>query len=97
MENVRTNSHDFVLVRFCEISVMLRTACTVSMETQKNVEAAILFLDQEKAFDRVDHQFLLKTLKHLNFGDNFISWIEIILKDISSQIKINGFCLVTSW
>ena len=60
------------------------------MQTQKNVEAAILFLDQEKAFDRVDHQFLLKTLKHLNFGDNFISWIEIILKDISSQIKING-------
>ena len=52
---------------------------------------AILFLDQEKAFDRVDHQFLLKTLKHLNLGDNFISWTEIILKDISSQIKINGF------
>ena len=23
-------SHDFVLVRFCEISVMLRTACTVA-------------------------------------------------------------------
>ena len=50
-----------------------------------------MFLDQEKAFDRVYRQFLLKTLKHLNFGDNFISWIEIILKDISSQIKINGF------
>ena len=63
---------------------------SLSMQTQKNVEAAILFLDQEKTFDRVDHQFLLKTLKHLNFGDNFISWIEIILKDISSQIKING-------
>ena len=54
------------------------------------VGAAILFLDQENAFGRVDHQFLLKTLKHLNFRDNFISWIEIILKDISSQIKING-------
>ena len=63
----------------------------VKYTNSKNVEAAILFLDQEKAFDRVDHQFLLKTLRHLNFGDNFISWIEIILKDISSQIKINGF------
>ena len=59
----------------------------VKYANSKNVEAAILFLDQ----DRVNHQFLLKTLKHLNFGDNFISWIEIILKDISSQIKINGF------
>ena len=63
----------------------------VKYANSKNVEAAILFLDQEKAFDRVDHHFLLKTLKHLNFGDNFISWIGIILKDISSQIKINGF------
>ena len=63
----------------------------VKCANSKNAEATILFLDQEKAFDRVDHQFLLKTLKHLNFGDNFISWIETTLKDISSQIKINGF------
>ena len=30
-------------------------------------------------------------MKHLNFGDYFISWIEIILKDITSCVKINGF------
>ena len=63
----------------------------VKYANSRNIEAAILFLDQEKAFDRVDHQFLIKTLKHLNFGDYFISWIEIILKDITSRIKINGF------
>ena len=62
----------------------------VKYVNSKNVEAAILFLEQEKSFDRVDQQSLLKTLKHLNFGDNLISWIEIILKDISRQIKING-------
>ena len=33
----------------------------------------------------------MKTLKYLNFGDYFISWIEIILKDITSYVKINGF------
>ena len=64
---------------------------TVKYANSENIEAAILFLDQEKAFDRVDHQFLIKTLKHLNFGDYFISWIEIILKNISSCVKINGF------
>ena len=47
----------------------------VKYANSKNAEAYILFLDQEKAFDKVDHQFLPKTLKHLNFGDNFISWI----------------------
>ena len=44
----------------------------------KNIEAAILFLDQEKAFDKVSHKFLLKTLRHLNFGDYFVSWIQIM-------------------
>ena len=57
----------------------------------KNIEAAILFLDQEKAFDRVGHEFLLKILRHLNFGDYFVSWVQIMLKDVTSQIKINGF------
>ena len=57
----------------------------------KNIEAAILFLDQGKAFDRVSHEFLLKTLRHLNFGDYFVSWVQIMLKDVTSQIKVNGF------
>ena len=55
----------------------------------KNIEAAILFLDQEKDFDRVSHEFLLKTF--LNFGDYFVSWVQITSKDVTSQIKINGF------
>ena len=57
----------------------------------KNIQAAILFLDQQKAFNRVSHEFLLKTLRHLNFGDYFVSWVQIMLKDVTSQIKINGF------
>ena len=40
----------------------------------KNIEAAILFLDQEKAFGRVSQKFLFKTLRHLNFGDHLVSW-----------------------
>ena len=57
----------------------------------RNIEAAILFLDQEKAFDRVDHHFLFQTLRHLTFGDYFISWIKTFVRDITSQFKVNGF------
>ena len=57
----------------------------------KKIEAAILFLDKEKPFDRVSHEFLLRSLRHLNFGDYFVSWVQIMLKDVKSQIKINGF------
>ena len=57
----------------------------------KNIQAAMLFLDQEKAFDRVNHDFLIKTLNHFNFGEYFTNWVKIMPKDITSQIKINGF------
>ena len=63
----------------------------IKYANSRNIEAAILFLDQEKAFDRVDHHFLFQTLRHLNFGDYFISWIKIFLRDITSQVKVNGF------
>ena len=57
----------------------------------KNIEAAVLFLDQEKAFDRVNHKFLFQTLKHFNFGTYFRTWVKIILNKITSQVKVNGF------
>ena len=50
-----------------------------------------MFIDQEKAFDRVSHRFLLKTLEKFNFGTVFISWIQTILTDIKSQVKVNGY------
>lgn len=42
----------------------------------KTYEAGILVtLDQEKAFDRVDHDFLLRTLSKFGFGPVFCQWI----------------------
>jgi hypothetical protein len=63
----------------------------IKYANEKKLNAAILLLDQEKAFDRVNHDFLFKTLKHFGFGTNFISWIKILFKNIFSKIKINGF------
>ena len=52
--------------------------------------AAILFLDQEKAFDRMSHSFILKTLRHFGFGEEIIDWINIIYKGCNARVKING-------
>ena len=46
-------------------------------------------MDVEKAFDTLDHKFLISVLKKFGFGQNFISWIEIILKNQESCV-ING-------
>ena len=59
----------------------------------KNTQAAILFLDQEKAFDRVNHDFFIKTLNHFNFGEYFTNWVKIMLKDITrfDQVRFDKY------
>ena len=56
-----------------------------------NKEAALLFFDAEKAFDRMSHSFLFKTLRHFGCGEDFISWIIIIYGHCTSSIKVNGY------
>ena len=55
-----------------------------------NSEGALLSLDQEKAFDKVDWSFLIKVLRKLGLSDNFIKWITILYKNINSKLFING-------
>ena len=63
----------------------------IDLSNKNEEEAALLFLDQEKAFDRVSHNVMLKTLKHFGFGPNFISWIEILYSNASTRVDVNGF------
>ena len=53
--------------------------------------AALLFIDQEKAFDRVSHKFLADVMKAFGFGDYFIHWIEILYSNAYTKINMNGF------
>ncbi len=54
-------------------------------------EGALIFLDQEKAFDRVEHDFLFKTMEAFGFGNSFIDWIRILYSNATTNIKVNRF------
>ena len=58
---------------------------------KNDYQALVLFFDNEKAYDRISHRFLIKTLRHFGFGDDFINWIQIIYKDSFSSVKVIGF------
>ena len=62
----------------------------IDMAERDNLEGYIVRIDQEKAFDRVSHSYLISILRKFGFGDNFIQWINIFYTEIKSSVKCNG-------
>ena len=54
-----------------------------------NLRGLVVTLDIQKAFDSVNHLFLITALKKFGFGETFIKWIQILLRNQESCI-ING-------
>lgn len=51
-------------------------------------ESYILLVDYYKAFDSVDHSFLMETLGFFGFGSNFIRAIRTIYSNCNTSIKL---------
>ena len=62
----------------------------LSYSQDRNIPLIVLSLDQEKAFDRVDHNFLFRTLKKFGFGARFRSWLRILYTEVGSSVNVNG-------
>ena len=50
----------------------------------------VVAADFEKAFDSVDHEFLLKVLRLFGFGESFLIWVKILYTDTSSCVMNGG-------
>ena len=63
----------------------------VEYAASSNVSVAILSLDQEKAFDRVDWTFMHATLRKMGFGPSFVKWVNLFYTNVQSSINVNGY------
>lgn len=63
----------------------------IELTESEKLEGYLIKIDQQKAFDRVDHKFLMKCLDKYGFGDKFKKWIRIFYTDIYSTVKCNGY------
>lgn len=63
----------------------------IEIVEKDNLEAYLIKVDQEKAFDRVDHEYLFLVLEKFGFGPKFIQWIKTFYFDVNSSVKCNGF------
>ena len=53
------------------------------------MEGFLVTMDAQKTFDSLDNKFSISVVEKFGLGQNFISWIEIILKNQESCV-ING-------
>ena len=56
-----------------------------------NLPVAILSLDQEKAFDRVEWSFIFDTFRSMGFGPSFIGWVQLLYSLPQSSVLVNGY------
>ena len=63
----------------------------IDLANKEDDTAAFIFLDQEKAFDRVNHAFLFKVMKSFGIGENFINWIKLLYSNASAAVNVNGY------
>ncbi|KAK3566812.1 hypothetical protein QTP86_004494 [Hemibagrus guttatus] len=52
------------------------------------LKTGLIFLDQEKAFDRVEHEYLWKVLEAFGFNPGFVAMIRVLYSEIESVLKI---------
>jgi exonuclease III len=58
-------------------------------------EGIFLFLDMEKAFDRVSHEYLRDAVEALGFGQYLCRWVDTLYSDerpAQRRVAVNGHC-----
>ena len=53
-------------------------------------DGVIVALDQEKAYDKIDHHYLLETLKKFQLPDRFTQMVLSLYKNTETAVIING-------
>ena len=57
-------------------------------QTGKN--GCIVALDQEKAYDKIAHDYLWRVLEHMNFPETFTNMIKELYKNAKTRVMVNG-------
>ena len=63
----------------------------IEYSNKKKIPTYILNFDQEKAFDKVDRNYMFKCLEKMNYPQQYIEFIKIIFQETYLQVQNNGY------
>ena len=91
---LNSSQHGFLKARLC-LTNMLCYLEEITKWIDNLSQVDIIYLDIQKAFDKVPHQRLLLKLKAHGIGDGIIDWIEQWLTDRRQCVVVDGE--VSNW
>jgi len=57
----------------------------------ERVPACVVFLDFEKAYDRLDRGWLFRCLDRVGFPEELSRWVQLMLKDAEAMVLYHGY------
>ena len=66
------------------------TKTVVDYAEREEINGMIIALDQEKAYDRINHDYLWRVMGHAGFPEKFINTIKTLYSDAESVVILNG-------
>uniref|UniRef100_A0A2D4Q0C2 Reverse transcriptase domain-containing protein n=1 Tax=Micrurus surinamensis TaxID=129470 RepID=A0A2D4Q0C2_MICSU len=76
---------------FCRQDRLVRMVVNILeyYEAHREKQAALIFLDAQKAFDDLNWQLMIQQIKDMNFGDKFEKMIEAIYTTQKASVILN--------
>ena len=85
------SQHGVISKRSC-LTNLLQFIETVTDYVDQGYPVDVIFLDFQKAFDKMPHGRLLLKVKAMGIGSLVANWIESWLSDRKQRVVINGKC-----
>lgn len=79
----------FILGRTIDDNILYHLAL-LDWVQRTNQPAAMLFLDIEKAYDRVHRMWLHRVVEAMGFGPNMQLWLRLLTADGTARVAVNG-------
>ena len=91
---INPSQHGFLKARSC-LTNLLCFFEEITKWVDEGSPVDVIYLDFQKAFDKVPHQRLILKLKSHGMGNSIINWIKQWLKDRRQRVVVDGE--VSSW